>query len=285
MWQWISENLDPEAVTTQVISYLPDVGASLLLLAVFWIVLVMARRAMEASLKKMDVPEGVRKILQRFLKYGIVILALLTIAHQLGINIASLIAGLGVAGLAISLAAQDTATNIIAGITLAIDRPFRKGDRIRLGDLNAEVSAIRLRTTVLTTFDNETMVIPNRQVANERIINYTLTERIRVRVGIGIAYKEDIDAAREVLLSTLQGDGRILDDPAPDVIVQELGGSSVNLELRFWVEDPAKLFPLRAEFSERSKKALDAADIEIPFPHLQLLLEKSEGLDELHRRA
>jgi small conductance mechanosensitive channel len=281
MWKWITETVDLETLTTQVVGYLPDVGAALVLIAVFWIVLVVARRATDASLKRMHVPEGVRNILKRFMKYGIVILALLTIANQLGINVASLIAGLGVAGLAISLAAQDTVTNLIAGITLAIDRPFKRGDRIRLGDLNAEVTDLRLRTTVLTTFDNETMVIPNKQFANERIVNYTLTERIRIRVGIGIAYGAEIDAAREALLSALDGDERILDDPAPDVIVKELAGSSVNLELRFWVTDPTKLFPMRAEYSEKCKKALDAADIEIPFPHLQLLLEKSEGLDQL----
>jgi small conductance mechanosensitive channel len=281
MWDWIVQNINPEALTTEVVGYLPDVGASLLLIGIFWIVLVVARRGMDASLRKASVPEGVRRILARFLKYGIVILALLTIANQLGINVASLIAGLGVAGLAISLAAQDTATNIIAGITLSIDRPFKRGDRVRIGDVNAEVTDLRLRTTVLTTFDNETMVIPNAQLTNERIVNYTLTDRIRVRVPVGIAYKENIDAAREVLLSTVDGDQRILNDPKPQVVVQELAGSSVNLELRFWLEDASMLFPLRLEYTEKAKKALDDADIEIPFPHLQLFLEKGEGLDQL----
>ena len=123
--------------------------------------------------------------------------------------------------------------------------------------------------------------MPNKTLAQERIINYTLTPRIRVRVPLGVAYKEDISAARAVMLGTTQGDGRILTEPAPIVIVTGLGDSSVNLELRFWTEDPVLRFPLFWDYVEKCKKALDAANIEIPFPHRQLFLERSEGLADL----
>lgn len=277
----ILEKLDVEKLTTQVVSYLPDVGAALLLAIFFWILLAIVRRITESAMDRAKVAASVKGLVSRFLKYAIVIVAVLTIANQLGFNITSLIAGLGVAGLAISLAAQDTVQNIIAGVTLAVDRPFKKGDWVRIGDLNAKVTDIRLRSTVLTTFENETMVIPNNDIANERIVNYTLTEQIRVRVPVGIAYKEDIEAAREVMLGTLDGDERILADPEPKVLALELADSSVNLELRFWIEDPWDMLSVRCEYIEKCKKALDAADIEIPFPHLQMFLEKSEGLAEL----
>jgi small conductance mechanosensitive channel len=281
MWATLTEKLDVQSLVTTVAAYIPDVIAALLLIAAFWIALIICRRCLRSALEHAGVPESIRDVAVRFLKYAVVILALLTVASQLGFDVTTLIAGLGVAGLAVSLAARDTVTNIIAGITLAVDRPFQKGDWIRIGDLNARVTQVRLRRTVLTTFENETMVVPNQDIATERIINYTLTDRIRVRVSVGIAYKEDIEEAREILLSTLEGDDTILEDPAPAVVVTELAGSSVNLELRFWLEDPWPMLAKRAEYTEKCKKALDAADIEIPFPHLQMFLEKSEGLAEL----
>jgi len=275
------ENVNLEQITTQITTYLPKVGVAIVLILVFWAILAVVRKATNTALKRAGVPEAVRGLCKRFLKYAIVIVAVLTIANNLGINVTSMIAGLGIAGLAVSLAAQDTMTNIISGITLAVDRPFKQGDWIKIGDIHASVTDIRLRSTVLTTFDNETIVMPNKDLASQQIVNYTLTRRIRVRVPVGIAYKEDVAQAREVMLQTVEGDERVLEDPSPRVIVQELSGSSVNLELRFWTEEPWDLYPLYWEYIEKCKKALDEADIEIPFPHLQMFLERSEGLADL----
>ncbi len=150
-----------------------------------------------------------------------------------------------------------------------------------MGDMHATVTEIRLRTTVLTTFDNETVVVPNKQLAQERIVNYTMTPRSRVRVSLGIAYKEDIDEARKILLGALEGDSRILADPAPVVWVTDLGNSSVNMQLRFWIENPLDKTTLMFEYTEKCKKGLDEAGIEIPFPHMQLFLEETEGLKTL----
>lgn len=166
-------------------------------------------------------------------------------------------------------------------MAIIIDRPFKEGDWIAVGDMHASVAKIRLRTTTLTTFDNETVVVPNKQLAQERVVNFTLTPKARVRVSVGIAYKEDIQGAREVILSTLEGDARILPDPAPSVVVTGLGDSSVNLQLRFWTEDPNQKYGLMWEYTEKCKQALDQADIEIPFPHLQLFLEQTRAVETL----
>lgn len=168
-----------------------------------------------------------------------------------------------------------------AGVAIIVDRPFKKGDWVKIGEMHAFVEDIRLRTTVFKSFDNETLVVPNRILTQERIVNYTLTPNVRVRLAIGVAYKTDIDAARAAMLATLQGDEKILADPKPIVVVESLGDSSVNLELRFWTTEPLDKFPLIWKYTERCKKALDAASIEIPFPHLQLFLQKSEGLSDL----
>lgn len=275
------ELADLEALSTKLVGYLPNVVGAILIILLFWLISLGVRKALLGGLKRSQVAPDAQKLLTRFVKYLIIVIAALTVADQLGINVTSLVAGLGIAGLALSFAAQDTIANLISGVAILIDRPFKQGDWISLGDMHASVTDIRLRTTVLTTFDNETVVVPNKDLAQQQVINYTLTPRIRVRVPVGIAYKEDTEAARNVMLSTVDGDDRILADPAPVVLVSSLGDSSVNLELRFWTEDSIMKFPLMWEYTEKCKRALDAADIEIPFPHLQLFLEKSDGLKAL----
>ena len=271
----ILKNLDVQSLTTRAAAFVPRLAAAVALLVLFAALAGVARRGVSAVLGRSEMPHGTRQLLVRVTCYGIYLLGGLSVMEQLGVDITSMVAGLGIAGLAISFAAQDTIANIISGVTLLLDQPFKPGDWIRLGDLHATVTEVRLRTTVLTTFDNETLVVPNKALASERIVNYTLTPRARVRVSVGIAYKESIDAARAVLLGLLQGDGRVLADPAPEVVVLALGASSVDLDLRFWTEDPSLRFPMTWEYTEKAKNALDAAGIQIPFPHLQLFLEQT----------
>lgn len=273
--------IDAQTLMTRVVSYLPNVLSAILLLVVFWMVNKAIQKVISAALVRTNVVRQARGLILRSARVALYIFAVLTIAAQLKINITSLLAGVGVMGLALSFAAQDTIGNIISGVVIIIDGPFKEGDWISMGEMHATVTEIRLRTTVLTTFDNETVVVPNKQIAQERIINYTMTPRTRVRVPIGIAYKEDISRARNIMLETVKEDDRILRDPAPVVLVTDLGASSVNMQLRFWTEDPLLKFNLMWEYTEICKKALDKAGIEIPFPHMQLFVEKTEGLQLL----
>lgn len=270
-----------DVLATLVMGYMPKLISAILLILLFWIIIRTFNKVVCRALERSKMSEHARRLLQRFVKYIVVIIATLTVADQLGINIASLIAGVGIAGLAFSFAAQDTIANFISGVAIIIDQPFKEGDWISIGNMHASVSEIRLRTTVLTTFDNETAVLPNKQLAQERVINYTLTPKIRARVPVGIAYKEDVQKAREVMLGTLEGDDRVMTHPAPTVVVTSLGDSSVNLEMRFWTEDAVQKYPLAWEYTEKCKNALDAAGIEIPYPHMQLFVEDTAGVKRL----
>ena len=281
MFDQLVQKFDVSAMLTKLVAYVPNLIAAVILACIFWVILKLTKRILSTAMRTAKVPEEASDIVVRFSGYVVIITAMLTIASQLGIKITSLLAGLGVVGLAISFAAQDTVANIISGITLLIDRPFKKGDWICVGDLHASVTEVKLRTTVLTSFDNETIVVPNKALAQERIRNFTLTPRIRVKVPIGIAYKENIQAAREVILVTIKDDKRILATPVPKVIVVGLGDSSINLQLRFWTQDPLMQYSLQWEYTERCKRALDDVGIEIPFPHSQIFIERSSGLMEL----
>lgn len=273
--------IDIQALTTQMIAYIPSLLSAVILLFLFWLANKILQKMISSALTRIKVETQSINLLLRAAKAGIFIFAALTVADQLQINIKSLLAGVGVMGLALSFAAQDTVGNMISGIVIIIDRPFKEGDWVVVGSMHATVTSIRLRTTVFTTFDNETVVVPNKQISQERVINYTMTPNIRVKIPIGIAYKEKISQARAVLLDTIKGDTRILSDPPPVVIVNELGDSSVNLQLRFWIENASAQYAFFWEYTEKCKDALDRAGIEIPFPHLQLFVEKTKGIELL----
>ena len=272
---------DVEALTTRFLAYLPNVFIALVLLFIFWVANKVVQRILSVALTRMNIVRQAQMLILRATRVAIYIFAVLTVADQLKINITSLLAGVGFIGLALSFAAKDTVGNIISGVVIIIDVPFKEGDWISLGEMHATVTEIRLRTTVLTTFDNEMVVVPNMQISQERIVNYTITPKSRIKVPIGIAYKEDMQRARNILLETVKGDERILLDPSPNVIVTDLGASSVNMQLRFWTEDPLLKFGLMWEYTERCKQAMDLAGIQIPFPHMQLFIEKTEGLQLL----
>jgi len=270
--------INTQALVSSVIAYTPNLLSSVVLFFLFWAANKIIQKMIGSTLTRMKVEAQAINLLLRAARVGVFIFAALTIADQLQINIKSLLAGVGVMGLALSFAAQDTVGNMISGIVIIIDRPFKEGDWVVVGSMHATVTSIRLRTTVFTTFDNKTVVVPNKQISQERVINYTMTPRIRVKIPIGIAYKENISEARSVLLETVQEDPKILSDPPPVVIVNSLGDSSINLQLRFWIENSADQYAFFWKYTEKGKEALDRAGIEIPFPHLQLFVEKTEGV-------
>lgn len=281
MFDPIIQLIDFQSLTTRFVAYLPNLFSAVVLVLIFWTANKAVQKMLSTALDRMKIARQARGLILRVARVSLYIFALLTVADQLKINVTSLIAGVGVMGLALSFAAQDTIGNIISGVVIIIDGPFKEGDWISMGQVHATVTEIRLRATVLTTFDNETVVVPNKQLAQERIINYTMTPKTRVKVSLGIAYKEDMEKARNIILETVKNDDRILVDPAPNVIVTDLGASSVNMQLRFWTEDPLLKFNLMWEYTEKCKQALDQANIEIPFPHMQLFLEKTEALQLL----
>ncbi|HUP01252.1 MAG TPA: mechanosensitive ion channel family protein [Gemmatimonadota bacterium] len=214
-------------------------------------------------------------LLLSILKYGVVGFGLILALDQLGFDVTSLIAGLGIAGLALGFAAKDTLANFIAGITILWDRPFKVGDRVEIDGEFGQVKKITLRSTRIHTNENKVVIIPNQNVTNNKIINHTMQASLRLDIPFGIAYKEDIDEARATILALTADDDRIRSRPAPDVVLTELADSSINLQLRFWLKNPHEEVPLELVYRERIKKALDLAGIEIPFPHLSLFVEKT----------
>ena len=236
----------------------------------YWIL----ARALKPIFERTRLQEDAAQLLTVIVRYVVLGFGVVLALGQLGFNITGLLAGLGVAGLALGFAAKDTLANFIAGMTILWDRPFRVGDRVEIDGEFGQVKRITLRSTRIHTNRNIVVIIPNQNVVNNKIINHTMQASTRVDVPFGIAYKEDIDEARRTVLALTEGDERLRARPGPDVVVTEMAESSVNLALRFWLSNPHIEVPVEFEYVERIKKALDGAGIEIPFPHRSLVVER-----------
>jgi small conductance mechanosensitive channel len=260
---------------------LPRILASLLVLVLFYLFARAAVRIVRRLLGRSRVDPAVGQLLLPLLKYAILGLGVIMALSQAGLNVGSLLAGVGVAGLAIGLAAQDTLANIVAGFTILSDRPFRIGDRVTIADRYGQVVQIGIRSTRLRTLEQLDVVLPNKEVIDHTIVNHTLTPNLRLGVPLSIGYKESVAAAREVLLEAIRDLEGVKEMPKPEVVLTRLADSGVELELRLWLEDPLEERPMLYKALERAKEALDAAGIEIPFPQRTLHFAEGAGAVEV----
>ena len=206
-------------------------------------------------------------------KYIILAFVVIAVLNRFGVQTASIVALLGAAGLAVGLALQGTLSNISAGVMLLIFRPYKVGDFIDAASRFGNVQEIDLFTTILQTFDNQQIIIPNSQIWGAQIINHSHHNIRGVDMHFGVAYKENTDAVRKVINGVLESHPNILKDPAPFVEVETLNDSSVDFLVRPFCTGE-HYFDVLYSVPEQIKKALDAEGIEIPFPHRKIIIEK-----------
>jgi len=187
---------------------------------------------------------------------------------------ASMFSALGVSGIAIGFAFKDIFQNLLAGLLLLITRPFRIGDQIVSGDHEGTVEDIQVRATLLRTYDNRLIVIPNSELYTSRVVVNTAMDKRRLSVHVGIGYGQDVAHAKEVIVQGLRGVEEILQDPPPRVLARELDDYSVRLEVRFWISPPVRREAVEAEDAvlETLTRVLPEAGIELPYPIQQVLL-------------
>ena len=197
----------------------------------------------------------------------ILLIAFIVIAAlgQLGIQTTSLVAIIGAAGLAIGLALQSSLANFASGVMIIAFRPFKVGDFIEAGGVTGVVEGIQIFSTQFRTGDNKTIIVPNASITGGSITNYSTKDTRRVDLVFGIGYDDDIKKAKELLNSIVEGDERILKDPAPVIAVSELADSSVNFVVRPWVKS-GDYWPVYFDLTETVKLEFDKAGISIPYP-------------------
>jgi small conductance mechanosensitive channel len=220
------------------------------------------------------IDETLLPVLCAFARYGIYAIGLIVVLDIFGFNTNSIIALLGAAGLAIGLALKDTLSNIAAGIMLLIQRPFRVGHFIECASFSGSAKEIGLFTTILTTADGLYVSMPNSTLWGSPLKNFTSNGTRRMELAVGIAYGDSIDTGLEVLRGIVAAEPRFLAEPAPQFMVQTLGDSSVNLQLRAWarVEDYWDIYWAHTKII---KEKIEAAGLHIPFPQRDVhMIEK-----------
>lgn len=246
-----------------------DLGLNLLAAAVIFFVGRIVARMLVKGIRKLMAAQSIDPILVSFVSslvhwtlMSFVIIAAIT---KLGVQTASLVALIGAAGLAVGLALQGSLANFAAGVLIVLFRPYKVGDWVEAAGVAGTVIQVQVLTTILNTADNKQIIIPNGQIMDSIITNYTANDRRRIDLVVGVGYDDDIDKVRKTVEELVSADSRILKDPACQIAVAELGDSSVNFNIRPWVQS-SDYWAVRFDLIEAIKKRFDKEDISFPFP-------------------
>jgi len=214
-------------------------------------------------------------------KWTVIIFGTILALSQVKFDVTGFIAGLGIAGFTIGFALQDIAKNFISGLLLLSRQPFKIGDYVKVNDYSGTVKEINVRDTVVETLDGEIVIIPNRQVFENPIINFTQSRFRRSSVAIGLGYEEDVAQATQTFLDVIKKVPGVEGQPEPVIRAKELGDSALTLEALFWVDQQTNnLVNVHSDVVRAIKEASDANNINLPYPVQTVLLQNVNGKSE-----
>jgi len=205
------------------------------------------------------------RFLDKLLYYTLLVAVIIAAADQLGIKTTSFLAILGAAGLAVGLALKDSLSNFASGVMLILFRPFRVGDAVTAAGVSGTVEQIDIFNTVIFTWDNQKVIVPNSKVTGDIITNINANSTRRIDLVFGISYDDNVQEAKSILQDLVEADSRVLADPAPKVALAEFADSSINIVCRPWV-NTADYWDVRFDLMDRVKQRFDERNITIPYP-------------------
>ncbi len=254
-----------EKLVEMAVKYAPKLLLAILTLIIgLWIIRILTR-LLEKGLSKSKIDESLHHFLKSGASILLKILLLISVASMVGIQTTSFVALIGAASFAVGLALQGSLANFAGGVLILLFKPFKVGDLIEAQGQSGIVRQIQIFNTVLNTLDNKRVIIPNGNLSNGSIINYSAEPTRRVDWTFGIGYNDDLKKAKEILSGIIADDTRTLEDPEPMVAVAELADSSVNFTLRAWCK-PEDYWELFFDIQEKVKLAFDEKGISIPYP-------------------
>lgn len=239
--------------------------AIVLLLAGFVVAKIFERLTLRSVSRITPADQTLPRFLSKAARYFVLVLVLIMVLAQFGVQTTSIIAALGAAGIAIGLALQGTLSNIAAGIMLLVLKPFKVGEFIEAGGTDGTVEEIGLFATELRAADGVFRLVPNNQIWNSLVTNYSRNPSRRFEIAVGIDYEDDLDRARDILLQLAKADSRVLPDPEPMTLIKSLGESEVTVALRGWTAT-ADYWASVWDLTRGAKLAFDEAGITIPYP-------------------
>lgn len=275
----------------QFVLLLPNLLLAVLVVVLTWLLARLARSMTARLLKRVSHSEQVNWLVAQAVYVAVFAAGTFIALGILGLDktVASLMAGAGIVTLALGFAFQDIASNLLAGIYLSVRRPFRRGQLIKTQDYFGTVNQINLRWTEVYTQQGQLVMIPNKQVFENPIMNYSALGRRRIDLEVGVSYSDDLARAREVAIQAVEQVSARLPDRPVELFYEEFGRSSVNFVIRFWIsfsKQPDYL-GARSEAIERIKQAFDAEGITIPFPTrvLDFAIKEGSTLSEVLKEA
>jgi small-conductance mechanosensitive channel len=265
-----------------IVASLPLIGIAVLVVVLGVLVARYLAIGVDRALRRGDTDRAATGLITQLVRLLAITGALLLALTIAGVPVGPALAGLGLAGLALAFALQSILENFVAGLILLIRKPFRAGDQIRSSELEGTVQDLDLRVTKLVTYDGELVLIPNVDIYTNPLVNFTRRGNRRTRVTIGVDYRDDHDEARQVILGAVATAEGVLETPAPEVLLIELGESSVDFEVVFWsAPDKSSVRHARHAVLSGAKRAIDDAGMTIPWPIRTLVVD---GIVPVERR-
>ncbi len=232
---------------------------------------LVARRVTVTVLDRGDSDRHAGRAVARLVSLVIVVAGTVYALELAGLQVGPMLGALGIGGIALAFAAQDILSNFVAGILLQVRRPFRVGDEIGSGDFEGRVEDVNLRSVRLRTYDGVTVYLPNAEVLQSAIQNFTKTPLNRTAIAVGVAYDSDLEQVRSIILSACDAVSAVVADPAPEAWVESFGDSSITIAVRYWhASDIASRWRARNDVALAVKNAFDEAGVTIPFPQRTL---------------
>lgn len=238
-------------------------------------------RLLVAALRKSRPNDGVRQLSIRGLRLAIATTAVIMIMDQIGVNVTTLIAGFGIAGIALGFAARDTLENMISGITILVDNPFRVGDMVTVNEVYGTVKEITLRSTRILTAQNHMVVFPNTTMVKDKLVNHTVLGIVRLDIRFSIGYVDSPQKARALVLALTENDRRLHPDHPRTVVVMELDDKTITMVLRIFLKDARSEYPVQFEYMEMIRDTLRENGIQTAFPHVHVLTSGESSIAQL----
>ncbi len=257
-----------------VFDYSLNLGAAILIGVIGWWLIKIINRLVQKYFERSSYDETLERFAADIINWALKILLFTMIVTQLGVKSSSLIAALGAASLAIGLALQGSLSNFAGGVLILAFKPFKIGDFIEAQGVMGTVKEISIFTTKLNTPGNQLAILPNSQVSNSLIKNYSAEPIRKNMLTVNVAYDSDLKLAKTILLDLLLEQDGVLNDPAPEVVVANLGPSSVDLSMRFWAKNE-DYWAVNFYTVEELKERLDTHNIKIPFPQREITVINS----------
>jgi small conductance mechanosensitive channel len=234
-------------------------------------------KALASVMQKQEVDKTLESFICNLVRTVLMVVVIIAAIGAVGIQTTSFIAIFGAAGLAVGLALQGSLSNFASGVLIVLFRPYKVGDWIEAAGISGAVEQVQILTTILKTGDNKQIIVPNSQIMDSIITNYSANDTRRVDMVVGVSYDDDIDKVRKTLEELIAADARILPEPAPTITVSALADSSVNFNVRPWVNS-ADYWGVMFDMTEAIKKRFDKDGISFPFPQqdVHLYNEKSD---------